>query len=158
MNYVNMMTDRLSCNRSPASLSSLKFPIWISPLRPAGPRLPQTHWYVLKTSSCSHIYSGIQVLIDRVGLRLHLCADSLAAVTEFAKDLASSFKPPLSEEDLYARFYHTSFLCTDGSTSIPQPKPEPAVVSSATSHVGLMGTRTAQRRERKQVTLFSFGG
>ncbi|KAF7338239.1 GP-PDE domain-containing protein [Mycena venus] len=63
------------------------------------------------------------VLIDRVGLRLHLCADSLTAVTEFAKDLASSFKP-IREEDF-----------------IPKPKPEPAVVSPlSTSHEGLMAS------------------
>ncbi|KAF8212161.1 hypothetical protein K438DRAFT_1806068 [Mycena galopus ATCC 62051] len=63
------------------------------------------------------------VLIDRVGLRLHLCADSLTAVTEFANDLALSFKPPVSEEDF-----------------IPKPKPEPAVVSPLRSHEALMAS------------------
>ncbi|KAJ7235449.1 hypothetical protein B0H12DRAFT_1141515 [Mycena haematopus] len=62
------------------------------------------------------------VLIDRVGLRLHLCADSLIAVTEFVTDLLSSFKPASEHE------------------FIPKPKPEPAVVSPPTSHEGLMAS------------------
>ncbi|KAJ6547632.1 hypothetical protein B0H19DRAFT_1221605 [Mycena capillaripes] len=62
------------------------------------------------------------VLVDRVGLRLHLCADSLTAVTEFAKDLASAFKP-VSDEDF-----------------IPKPKPAPAVISQPVSHESLMAS------------------
>ncbi|KAJ6496744.1 hypothetical protein C8R47DRAFT_1115401 [Mycena vitilis] len=62
------------------------------------------------------------VLVDRIGLRLHLCADSLTAVTEFAKDLMSSFKP-ISEEDLS-----------------PKPRPAPAVVLQLTSHEALMAS------------------
>ncbi|KAJ7709834.1 hypothetical protein B0H17DRAFT_915352 [Mycena rosella] len=62
------------------------------------------------------------VLVDRVGLRLHICADSLTAVGEFAKDLASSFKPPSDEE------------------FIPKPKPAPAVVSQPKSHEALMAS------------------
>ncbi|KAJ7097870.1 hypothetical protein B0H15DRAFT_823078 [Mycena belliarum] len=62
------------------------------------------------------------VVVDRVGLRLHICADSLTAVTEFAQDLASSFKPPDDEE------------------FISKPKPEPALVSKPKSHEALMAS------------------
>ncbi|KAJ7632689.1 hypothetical protein FB45DRAFT_913186 [Roridomyces roridus] len=62
------------------------------------------------------------VVIERVGLQLHLCADSLSAVADFSKDLAVSFNPP-SEEDL-----------------IPKPKPAPAVVSPPISHESLMAS------------------
>ncbi|KAJ7111548.1 hypothetical protein C8R43DRAFT_1041373 [Mycena crocata] len=62
------------------------------------------------------------VLVDRVGLRLHLCADSLTAVAEFAKDLIASFQPPSEEE------------------FVPKPKPAPAIVSHPTSHEGLMAS------------------
>ncbi|KAJ7430701.1 hypothetical protein B0H11DRAFT_2134571 [Mycena galericulata] len=62
------------------------------------------------------------VLVERVGLRLHLCADSLSAVTEFSQDMASSFKPP-SDEDL-----------------IPKPKPAPAMISQPNSHEVLMAS------------------
>jgi hypothetical protein len=43
--------------------------------------------------------SGFQVKIDRVGLRVHLCADSLAAITAFSGDITSVFKTP--GEDRY---------------------------------------------------------
>ncbi|KAJ7109447.1 hypothetical protein C8R44DRAFT_937041 [Mycena epipterygia] len=62
------------------------------------------------------------VLIERVGLRIHICADSLTAVAEFAKDLISSFKP-LNDEEL-----------------IPKPRPTPSVVSQPTPHEGLMAS------------------
>ncbi|KAJ7172409.1 hypothetical protein C8R46DRAFT_992546 [Mycena filopes] len=62
------------------------------------------------------------VVVERVGLRLHLCADSLTAVTEFAQDLTSSFKP-VNDEEL-----------------IPKPKPEPTIVSQPSSHEALMAS------------------
>ncbi|KAJ6502482.1 hypothetical protein C8R45DRAFT_818480 [Mycena sanguinolenta] len=74
------------------------------------------------TSSRASSSPDTLVLIDRVGLRLHLCADSLTAVTEFANDLVSSFKP-VNEHDF-----------------IPNPKPEPAVVSQPRSHESLMAS------------------
>lgn len=40
--------------------------------------------------------------IKRIGLRVHSCADTLAAVTAFASDLASSFERVT--EELYATF------------------------------------------------------
>ncbi|KAJ6596964.1 hypothetical protein DFH09DRAFT_107468 [Mycena vulgaris] len=67
-------------------------------------------------------FPDTMVLVERVGLRLHICADSLTAVAEFAKDLASSFKPVSAEE------------------FIPKPKPAPAVVSQPTSHETLMAS------------------
>ncbi|KAJ7449880.1 hypothetical protein FB451DRAFT_1052586 [Mycena latifolia] len=67
-------------------------------------------------------FPDTMVLVDRVGLRLHICADSLTAVTEFAKALASSFKP-LNDEEF-----------------IPKPKPAPAVVSPPKSHEALMAS------------------
>ncbi|KAF7363504.1 GP-PDE domain-containing protein [Mycena sanguinolenta] len=74
------------------------------------------------TNSRASSSPDTSVLIDRVGLRLHLCADSLTAVTEFANDLVSSFKP-VSEHDF-----------------ILHPKPEPAVVSQSRSHESLMAS------------------
>ncbi|KAF7294875.1 GP-PDE domain-containing protein [Mycena indigotica] len=55
-----------------------------------------------------------RVLVERVGLALHLCADSLSSVSAFAKDLADAFKPPSDPE---------------ANSSAPQTKAPPAVVS-----------------------------
>ncbi|KDQ33527.1 hypothetical protein PLEOSDRAFT_22057 [Pleurotus ostreatus PC15] len=35
-----------------------------------------------------------QVTIERIGIRIHLCADTLTAITTFASDLTSVFSPP----------------------------------------------------------------
>ncbi|KAJ7285766.1 hypothetical protein C8J57DRAFT_1168465 [Mycena rebaudengoi] len=62
------------------------------------------------------------VLVERIGLRLHLCADSLTAITDFAKDLISAFKPPDDEV-------------------VPKPKPAPTLISEMPSgHQGLMAS------------------
>ncbi|KAL1694660.1 hypothetical protein GGG16DRAFT_46816 [Schizophyllum commune] len=39
-----------------------------------------------------------QAMIERIGLRLHLCADTGAAMGAFFQDLASQFKPPEAEK------------------------------------------------------------
>ncbi|KAI5899365.1 uncharacterized protein SCHCODRAFT_02483354 [Schizophyllum commune H4-8] len=39
-----------------------------------------------------------QVMIERIGLRLHLCADTGAAMGAFFQDLAAQFKPPEAEK------------------------------------------------------------
>ncbi|RDB21446.1 Autophagy-related protein 2 [Hypsizygus marmoreus] len=63
-----------------------------------------------------------RVSIDRVGLRLHLCADSLAPVTAFASDFGSIFKPPEEER-------------------APRPPRGPTMVSKqATTSLGLMAS------------------
>jgi autophagy-related protein 2 len=38
-----------------------------------------------------------QAVINRVDLRLHLCADSLAAFSAFMSDLGSAIRPPVDE-------------------------------------------------------------
>jgi autophagy-related protein 2 len=40
----------------------------------------------------------LQVVIDRVNLRLHLCADTMTAVTLFAGHLSAAFNPPDEEQ------------------------------------------------------------
>ncbi|KAL4267314.1 Autophagy-related protein 2 [Pleurotus pulmonarius] len=35
-----------------------------------------------------------QITVDRIGIRIHLCADTLTAITAFASDLTSTFNPP----------------------------------------------------------------
>ena len=40
----------------------------------------------------------LQVMIERIGLRLHLCADTGAAMGAFFQDLASQFKPLEAEK------------------------------------------------------------
>nr|GAT53224.1 predicted protein [Mycena chlorophos] len=62
------------------------------------------------------------VLVERLGLRLHLCADSLSSVTAFGQDLAAAFSPP-SDEDF-----------------VPKAKAPPAVVSSPPSSEALMAS------------------
>jgi autophagy-related protein 2 len=37
-------------------------------------------------------FDGSQVVLERMGLRLHLCADTMSAVTAFSGDFASIFK------------------------------------------------------------------
>ncbi|CAK5277669.1 unnamed protein product [Mycena citricolor] len=71
---------------------------------------------VFKSSSAS----DIQVIISRVNLHLHLCADSLSAVGDYAKDLAAAFK---TYEELAVK-----------------PKQTPAVVSSSVSKEALMAS------------------
>ncbi|KAJ6630872.1 hypothetical protein B0H10DRAFT_2160244 [Mycena sp. CBHHK59/15] len=65
------------------------------------------------------------VLVERIGLRLHLCADSLSAVIGFAKDLTAAFKPP--SDEAHAR--------------VIKPRPVPTLVSEPSSgHQGLMAS------------------
>ncbi|KAJ7063368.1 hypothetical protein C8F01DRAFT_1209678 [Mycena amicta] len=44
-------------------------------------------------------------LVERMGLRLHLCADSLSSVAAFAKDLAKSFTPTSESRNRPPRSY-----------------------------------------------------
>ncbi|THU88398.1 hypothetical protein K435DRAFT_969064 [Dendrothele bispora CBS 962.96] len=55
-------------------------------------------------------FPDMRIMIDRLGLRLHLCADTMAAVSLFINDLVSVFNPPPQE---YA----------------PKPKRRPVVIS-----------------------------
>ncbi|KAF8892528.1 hypothetical protein BD779DRAFT_1610102 [Infundibulicybe gibba] len=50
----------------------------------------------IKTNNLSNP-PDVQVVIDRIGVRIHLAADTLAAVTSFASDLGSAFKPPVDQ-------------------------------------------------------------
>ncbi|KAJ7219339.1 hypothetical protein GGX14DRAFT_591678 [Mycena pura] len=67
------------------------------------------------------------VLVERVQLRLHLCADSLSSVAEFAKDLTSAFKPADDDE-------------MRATCSIRKHQSTPAVVSPTASSEGLMAS------------------
>ncbi|KAK0210826.1 hypothetical protein DFS33DRAFT_1458619 [Desarmillaria ectypa] len=44
--------------------------------------------------------SGMKVTVDHVGLRLHLCADTLGELIVFVGDLASAFKPPAEQQEI----------------------------------------------------------
>lgn len=55
--------------------------------------------YIILAGVVPQLTHDYQVKVDRVGLRVHLCADSLAAITAFAGDLTTIFKPP--GDDLY---------------------------------------------------------
>lgn len=44
--------------------------------------------------------SGIKVTVDHVGLRLHLCADTLGELIAFVGDLVSTFKAPTEQQEI----------------------------------------------------------
>lgn len=44
--------------------------------------------------------SGMKVTVDHVGLRLHLCADTLGELIAFVSDLTSAFNPPAERQEI----------------------------------------------------------
>ncbi|SJL00469.1 uncharacterized protein ARMOST_03782 [Armillaria ostoyae] len=44
--------------------------------------------------------SGMKVTVDHVGLRLHLCADTLGELIAFVGDLTSAFNPPTERQEI----------------------------------------------------------
>ncbi|KAK0459804.1 uncharacterized protein EV420DRAFT_1629183 [Desarmillaria tabescens] len=44
--------------------------------------------------------SEMKVIVDHVGLRLHLCADTLEELIAFIGDLTSAFKPPTEQQEV----------------------------------------------------------
>lgn len=54
-----------------------------------------------------NIHDSSKVVVDRIGVRVHICADTAHALTSFISDITSVFAPP---GDPYV---HTPFkLCT----------------------------------------------
>lgn len=98
--------------------------------------------------------NNYQVKVDRVGLRVHLCADSLAAITAFAGDLTTIFKPP--GDDLYVIFdSHTTTYRFTFATSPSRPKRQPTVVSkqSTTNYSIMSNTRKYSRPSMTNIVL-----